>query len=79
MGIEGIAPADGAFYVWANVSGITHDSVDLCRRWLDQFGVAVTPGIDFDPKQGHRHVRFSYSESTEDVSEAMARLRAFSS
>jgi aspartate/methionine/tyrosine aminotransferase len=77
MGIQGIAPADGAFYVWADVSGISDDSQELCRSWLDQCGVAVTPGIDFDPKQGLRHVRFSYSESTEDVTEAMTRLAAF--
>ncbi len=73
-GIPDMAPPDGAFYVWADVSHLTDDSQRLCAQWLDDIGIAVTPGIDFDPEQGHRFVRFSYSESTEDVAEAMGRL-----
>ncbi len=73
-GIMDTAPADGAFYVWADVSHLTEDSRELCARWLDELGVAVTPGIDFDPAMGHRFVRLSYSESTEDVAEAMRRI-----
>ncbi len=73
-GVTEMAPPDGAFYVWADVSHLTGDSQQLCARWLDDIGIAVTPGIDFDPEQGHRFVRFSYSESTEDVAEAMGRL-----
>jgi aspartate/methionine/tyrosine aminotransferase len=72
--ITEMAPADGAFYVWADVSHVTEDSRELCAVWLDELGVAVTPGIDFDPTLGHRFVRFSYSESTEDIAEAMRRI-----
>ncbi len=73
-GIERIAPPDGAFYVWADVSHLTDDSRELTARWLEEIGVAATPGIDFDPAQGHRFVRFSYSESTADVAEAVRRI-----
>jgi aspartate/methionine/tyrosine aminotransferase len=74
IGIDRLAPADGAFYVWADVGHLGIDSQDLCRRWLDETGVAATPGIDFDPAAGGRFVRFSYSESTADVAEAIRRL-----
>jgi len=76
-GITTIAPADGAFYVYAEVAGITDDSQELCRRWLSDIGVAATPGIDFDPRRGHRFVRFSCSESTAEVAEAARRLAAW--
>lgn len=78
MGITSIAPPDGAFYVWADVSHLSDDSQELCSRWLAELGVAVTPGIDFDPAEGHRFVRFSYSESTADITEAVHRLRSWS-
>ena len=74
MGIDRVAPPDGAFYVWADTRHLGIDSAELCRRWLDDAGVAVTPGVDFDRTNGHRFVRFSYSESTADISEAVARL-----
>ncbi len=77
MGLDRFAPPDGAFYVYADVSDLTGDSQELCARWLSEAGVAVTPGIDFDPDRGHRTVRFSYSESTEDIAEAVARLAAW--
>jgi aspartate/methionine/tyrosine aminotransferase len=73
-GIDRLAPAEGAFYVYADVSDLTDDSQELCRVWLDETGVAATPGIDFDPTHGNRYVRFSYSESTEDITEAVRRL-----
>ncbi len=74
MGFDRLAPADGAFYVWADVGDLGIDSQILCRRWLEETGVAVTPGIDFDPASGGRFVRFSYSESTADIAEAVRRL-----
>ena len=74
MGLDRLAPADGAFYVWADVGDITTDSQELCRTWLDEIGVAATPGIDFDPVDGHRFVRFSYAESTQDITAAILRL-----
>lgn len=73
-GITDLAPAEGAFYLYANVSHLTDDSRRLCRRWLEELGVAATPGIDFDPTNGHEYVRFSYAESTADVAEAALRL-----
>jgi aspartate/methionine/tyrosine aminotransferase len=77
MGIQRVAPPDGAFYVWADIGHLGIESAELCRRSLDETGVAVTPGIDFDRTAGHRFVRFSYSESTADITEAVARLRAW--
>jgi aspartate/methionine/tyrosine aminotransferase len=72
-----IAPADGAFYLWLDVSDRTDDSEQLCETWLDELGVAATPGIDFDPVDGRRFVRFSYAGSTDEVQEAAARLAAW--
>jgi aspartate/methionine/tyrosine aminotransferase len=77
VGVTDLAPADGAFYVYGDVSHLGDDSVELCRRWLEETGVAATPGLDFDPTRGHRAVRFSYAGSTDDVTEAMARLRTW--
>lgn len=73
-GIDRIAPADGAFYIYADVTHLTNDSKELSRQWLEQIGVAATSGIDFDPVDGHRFIRFSYAESTADVTEAADRL-----
>ncbi len=73
-GIHDVAPADGAFYVYAHVpqftTGIGIDSLALCRRWLDELGVACTPGIDFDLARGHEFVRFSYAGSADDLGRA---------
>ena len=74
-GIDRLAPSDGAFYVYAAVDHLGPDSQALCRRWLDELGVAVTPGIDFDPAEGHRYARFSYAGATDDMAEAMRRLK----
>ena len=70
----GWRPADGAFYVWACVDHLTDDSQALCAEWLDSLSIATTPGIDFDPREGHRFVRFSFAGSTSDCVEAMRRL-----
>lgn len=79
-GFDDLAPADGAFYVWAGVdhlieAGRTTDSQALCAEWLAELGIASTPGVDFDPTRGHRYVRFSFAGSTEDCTEAMRRLK----
>ena len=74
MGFTRLAPADGAFYIWADVSHLCDDSQELCKTWLDDLGVAVTPGVDFDPIHGHRHVRFSYAGTSRDMSEAIDRI-----
>jgi aspartate/methionine/tyrosine aminotransferase len=69
-----IAPADGAFYVYAHLPRYTTDigidSLALCHRWLDEIGVCATPGIDFDLARGHEYVRFSYAGHREDLTEA---------
>jgi aspartate/methionine/tyrosine aminotransferase len=73
-GFDRLAPADGAFYLYADVSRQTNDSQDFCRRMLMETGVATTPGLDFDAEQGHRFVRFSFAGATEDMAEAARRL-----
>jgi len=76
-GFTNIAPPDGAFYVYADVSELTDDSRAFAAEILEHAGVAVTPGLDFDPVRGHRTLRFSYARSTEDIVEGLARLKAF--
>jgi len=77
-GIDDVAPADGAFYVYAHVPRFTRDlridSMQLCERWLDELGVAATPGVDFDLARGHEYVRFSYAGSADDIGAACERL-----
>lgn len=74
VGLDHFASPDGAFYFYIDVSHLGHDSQELCRIWLDELGVACTPGIDFDPANGHRYIRLSYSESTADITEATSRI-----
>ena len=76
-GFGSIAPADGAFYLYADVSALTDDSPALCRSILDATGVAITPGVDFDERRGQRFVRFSYSGATAQMAEAARRLQAW--
>ncbi|MDJ0960128.1 MAG: aminotransferase class I/II-fold pyridoxal phosphate-dependent enzyme [Acidimicrobiia bacterium] len=71
------APPDGAFYLYVDVGSITNDSPALCAAWLDELGIACTPGIDFDPVRGRQFVRLSYSESTEDITEAARRIEGW--
>src|SRR5271169_437366 len=73
-GLTRFAPAEGAFYLYVDISSLTRDSVDFCRRLLAETGVAVTPGLDFDPIDGGGWVRVSFAGSTEDVTEAARRL-----
>ena len=76
-GFDKIAPPDGAFYVYADVSDLTQDARAFCVEILEKAGVAVTPGLDFDPVRGHQTLRFSYARSTEDIVEGLQRLKAF--
>jgi aspartate/methionine/tyrosine aminotransferase len=76
-GFPRLAPADGAFYLYADVRDRTEDSSAFCRRMLAETGVAVTPGIDFDPDRGHRTLRISFAGSLNDVAEAARRLLAW--
>lgn len=76
-GIERLAPADGAFYVYADIGHLTDDSRSFCARMLHDIGVATTPGLDFDPARGHRFVRFSFAGPEAEVAEAAKRLKAW--
>ena len=76
-GFTRFAPPDGAFYVYADVSELTEDSRALARDILDKAGVAVTPGLDFDPVRGHHWLRFSYARSTQDIAEGLGRLKTY--
>lgn len=74
MGLDRIAPPDGAFYMYADVSQLTADSRALAAEILEQAGVAVTPGLDFDPRRGARTLRLSYARATADIAEGLERL-----
>lgn len=76
-GLTGTAPADGAFYVYLDVSHLTGDSLAFAARILDEAGVAVTPGLDFDKARGAGFLRLSYARSTPEIEEGVARLGAF--
>jgi aspartate/methionine/tyrosine aminotransferase len=73
-GLKTFLPADGAFYLYADVSEFTFDSFEFAKQMLEQAHVAATPGIDFDPVHGHRYIRLCYARSAEDMREAVARL-----
>jgi aspartate/methionine/tyrosine aminotransferase len=73
-GLDTFLPADGAFYLYADVSKFTTDSLDFAKRMLEQAHVAATPGIDFDPVHGRGFIRFSYARSADDMHEAVARI-----
>ncbi|GJE10602.1 MULTISPECIES: aminotransferase class I/II-fold pyridoxal phosphate-dependent enzyme [Methylobacterium] len=77
LGLGRLHPADGAFYLYADVANLTGDASDFCRRMLDEAHVAATPGLDFDPEEGHHHVRFSFAGSEAECREAVSRLRAW--
>lgn len=77
-GFTNILPADGAFYLYADVRHLTDDSAELARKIIDECGVAVTPGVDFDSARGKHHLRFCYSGTTERMHEAARRLRDWS-
>ena len=74
LGLARIAPPDGAFYIYADISHLTNDSLGFCQRLLRETGVATAPGIDFDPVDGHRFIRFSFAVSTDRVEDAIARM-----
>jgi aspartate/methionine/tyrosine aminotransferase len=73
-GLTRFLPADGAFYLYADVSDFTSDSFEFAKRMLEETHVAATPGVDFDPVHGRSFVRFSYARSAEDMHEAVTRI-----
>jgi aspartate/methionine/tyrosine aminotransferase len=76
-GLSHFAPAEGAFYLYVDVSQITADSESFCRRLLAETGVATTPGRDFDPLRGSGSIRLSFAGETADIEEAARRLSAW--
>lgn len=76
-GFDQLAPADGAFYLYADIARLTNDAQEFCRRMLAETGVAATPGIDFDPISGHRTMRFSFAGPTDAMAEAARRLKGW--
>jgi len=74
IGIDRLAPADGAFYVYADVGQYTEDSLSFCSNLLADTGVAIAPGIDFDTVYGSSFVRFSFAGPSADITEALRRL-----
>jgi aspartate/methionine/tyrosine aminotransferase len=74
IGLDKFLPVDGGFYLYADVSRFSNDSLDFARRMLNEAGVAATPGIDFDPVNGHNFLRFCYAGSAQEMHEAVERM-----
>lgn len=77
LGIDRLAPTDGAFYVYADVSHLTTDSLAFCSKLLDDTGVAIAPGVDFDTVRGGAFVRLSFAGPASDLEEALRRIGAW--
>ena len=78
-GFTTFSPPDGAFYIYVDISKFSTDSLNFCKKVLDEAGVAITPGLDFDQKRGSSTIRFSYARSTEDIIEGAKRIKKFMS
>ena len=74
LGFDKLAPADGAFYIYADIGDRTQDSMAWCLRLLDETGVAMAPGVDFDTARGHEFVRMSFAGSETEIREGIDRL-----
>jgi len=77
IGLDRLLPVDGAFYIYADVSRYSQDSLEFAKKMLHEAGVAATPGVDFDPVHGHEFLRFSFAGAHEDMKEALQRLSVF--
>ncbi|TNE34674.1 MAG: aminotransferase class I/II-fold pyridoxal phosphate-dependent enzyme [Alphaproteobacteria bacterium] len=75
LGLDKLASADGAFYIYADVREFTNDSMAFCQRMLEETGVAAAPGLDFDPHRGNGFVRFSFAGSFATIEAAIDRLK----
>ena len=73
-GLDKFLPVDGAFYLYADVLKFTDDSFEFAKRMLEEAGVAVTPGVDFDPFEGNKFIRFCYAGSAAEMKEAVTRI-----
>ena len=76
-GFTEIAPPDGAFYIYADISKFSNNSFKFARDILDEAGIAITPGFDFDAERGNETIRFSYAGTTDDMKEGLNRLYKF--
>ena len=76
-GFTEIAPPDGAFYIYADISKFSNNSFKFARDILDEAGIAITPGFDFDTERGNETIRFSYAGTTDDMKEGLSRLYKF--
>lgn len=76
-GLNRLAPADGAFYIYADVSQYTANAAEFCAKMLDETGIAATPGTDFDPQRGAHFIRFSFAGSESTITEAIERLQTW--
>ena len=74
IGLDRLAPADGAFYVYADISRYSTDSLGFCAKLLADTGVAIAPGIDFDTVHGGSFVRLSFAGAAADITTALQRL-----
>jgi len=77
IGLGSFHPVDGAFYVYCDISHLTNDSSDFCKRMLNEAGVAVTPGLDFDRARGAQTMRLSFAGREEDIVEGVRRMAAW--
>ena len=76
-GFDKFAPPDGAFYVYADISQFSSDSLSFCKSMLEKAGVAITPGLDFDSTRGKQTIRFSYACTTDEIKEGIKRIVKF--
>jgi aspartate/methionine/tyrosine aminotransferase len=76
-GLDSFLPVDGAFYLYADVSRFSTDSFAFATRMLEEAGIAATPGVDFDPVNGHNFLRLCYAGSPDDMREAVERIHAW--
>ena len=76
-GLDRLAPAEGAFYVYADISDVAQSSTKLCADWLSELGIAATPGTDFDPVNGENFVRFSFCGGTDSIERGVELLNTW--
>ena len=74
IGLDKFLPVDGAFYLYADISRFSDDSLDFAKRMLSEAHVAATPGIDFDPANGKHFLRFCYAGSATEMHMAVERI-----
>jgi aspartate/methionine/tyrosine aminotransferase len=65
---------DGAFYIYADASGLTQDSQSFCEQLLQETGVALTPGFDFGEQNANLYIRFAYTTNIDRLKQAMGRI-----